>query len=372
VHEEAAAGQRHDRAPEQQPANRRLLPPEPGELQVQPALEQDHRDGDVQRGREPGAERLRVDPAEAVRPERNASQQQQHDPGQPHVPRDGLCEHTRREGQREHEVGVRVLHRRGAYPGPADCQTLRWRGGIPGRRRGVAHISKALRCQTSRVAYSAPMKPEADPRARARDRVLVQLKTRGAADAADLAERLAVTPMAIRQHLAALEREGLVAHREERRPVGRPARIWSLTPRAAERFPDTHADLTVELIGAVRDVFGEEGLDRLIQARAAQQRESYRAKLPAEDAPIADRVAALAKLRRAEGYMADWSRAPDGSFLLVENHCPICAAATLCQGFCRDELELFGEVLGENVRVEREEHMLAEARRCAYRVTPIA
>ena len=200
--------------------------------------------------------------------------------------------------------------------------------------------------------------------------MLVQLKMRGAASAAELARRLEVTPMAIRQHLAALEREGLVLHREERRRVGRPARVWRLTPRAAERFPDTHADLTLELIGAVRDVFGEEGLDRLIHARSAHQRASYAAMLPDEDAPIAERVAALAKLRRDEGYMADWSAEADGSFLLFENHCPICAAATLCQGFCRDELDLFRTTLGADVTVEREEHMLAEARRCSYRVTP--
>ncbi len=213
------------------------------------------------------------------------------------------------------------------------------------------------------------MEEESDPRARARDRVLVQLKTRGAATAAVLARRLDVTPMAIRQHLAALATEGLVTHVEERRPVGRPARVWDLTERAAERFPDTHADLTVELLAAMKDVFGEEGLERLIHARAVKQRETYRQRLPGQGTSLAKRVAALAELRREEGYMADWSEEPDGSFLLVENHCPICAAATLCQGFCRDELELFRDVIGPDAEVERTEHLLSEARRCAYRIT---
>ena len=213
------------------------------------------------------------------------------------------------------------------------------------------------------------MQAETDPRARARDRVLLQLKTRGPATAAELARRLEVTPMAIRQHLAALEEEELVVHREERRPVGRPARVWELTPRAAERFPDTHADLTVELLSAMKDVFGEEGLEQLIHARALKQRESYRSRLPGHDASLAKRVAALAQIRREEGYMAEWSQEDDGSFVLVENHCPICAAAALCQGFCRDELELFREVIGPDAEVVRSEHLLAEARRCAYRVT---
>jgi predicted ArsR family transcriptional regulator len=59
-------------------------------------------------------------------------------------------------------------------------------------------------------------------------------------------------------------------------------------------------------------------------------------------------------------------------FLFVENHCPICAAARACSGLCRSELEVFRGALGDGVTVERTDHILAGARRCAYRVTPCA
>ena len=73
-------------------------------------------------------------------------------------------------------------------------------------------------------------------------------------------------------------------------------------------------------------------------------------------------------LRSAEGYMAELQRDQAG-FLLVENHCPICVAAKACQGFCRSELQLFRAALGPAVAVERSEHLVAGARRCAYRIT---
>jgi predicted ArsR family transcriptional regulator len=41
--------------------------------------------------------------------------------------------------------------------------------------------------------------------------------------------------------------------------------MWRLSAHA--RFPDTHGDLTVSLIEGIRSVFGEAGLDRLIEAR---------------------------------------------------------------------------------------------------------
>jgi predicted ArsR family transcriptional regulator len=62
--------------------------------------------------------------------------------------------------------------------------------------------------------------------------------------------------------------------------------------------------------------------------------------------------------------------APEGrhAFLFVENHCPICAAATACQGFCATELELFRRALGPGITVERVEHIVTGDRRCVYRV----
>ena len=202
----------------------------------------------------------------------------------------------------------------------------------------------------------------------ARDKVLFQLKTRGPQTAGQIGRRLGVTEVAVRQHLKRLEEEGLVEATEERRGVGRPSRVFSLTEKASGRFPNTHADLTVELLAALRSTFGVEGLDRIVAQRTRTQLAAHRARMPAAGASLEERVQALTRLRREEGYMAECQRERDGSFLLVENHCPICAAARFCQGFCRDELEVFRKLIGKDATVERVEHLLDGARRCAYRI----
>ncbi len=122
------------------------------------------------------------------------------------------------------------------------------------------------------------------------------------------------------------------------------------------------------MLEAVRAEFGGTGLDRLI-ARRERTAETAYAKALAPAGTLQDRVLRLTALRAAEGYMADWSQTADGDYLLVENHCPICAAAAACQGFCRAELDLFRHALGREVDVERTDHILAGARRCAYRIT---
>ena len=158
--------------------------------------------------------------------------------------------------------------------------------------------------------------------ARAEEGVLFQLKTRGPQTAAQVARRLGVTAMAVRQHIYRLQVESLVEFSDERRKVGRPARVWRLTSAAAERFPDTHGDLTVEIIGAVRATFGEAGMDKLLRERTRRQIEEYRARLRPAGTSIAKRAQALAEIRREQGYMAECARMPDGSMLFAREPLP--------------------------------------------------
>ncbi|MCZ0736340.1 helix-turn-helix transcriptional regulator [Phreatobacter sp. AB_2022a] len=202
------------------------------------------------------------------------------------------------------------------------------------------------------------------------DRILLHLKTRGPQTAADLGAALGSTGENARQQLVKLATDGLVETESVVRGVGRPAQFWRLTDRGHARFPDTHAELTVSLVKSVRDVLGADALDRLIAARESDMRAAYQAELDGRTG-IEARLAGLAEIRSREGYMAEWRRADDGEgWLFVENHCPICAAATACQGFCRAELAIFRAMLGPDCRVERTEHIVHGARRCAYRILP--
>ncbi|NUN49876.1 MAG: transcriptional regulator [Candidatus Brocadiae bacterium] len=211
------------------------------------------------------------------------------------------------------------------------------------------------------------MKPE--PSASAREKILFYLKTKGPQTASRIAGRIGITPMAVRQHLYQLEQDGQVTFEDRKAPVGRPARHWGLTAGAAALFPDSHADLLVGLIDAVRGAFGEPGLERLIAERVRQQSAAYRKRMP-ESGSFEKRLSVLVGLRRDEGYMAEWQKERDGSYTLVENHCPICDAAKACPGICGGELALFQAVLSGHARVERTEHMMEGARRCVYRLHP--
>ena len=206
--------------------------------------------------------------------------------------------------------------------------------------------------------------------ARTRRTIVHLLKQEGPMDAAQLAERLRLSAMAVRLHLYALQAEHLVTHEVQPRPVGRPAKLWQLTPAADHLFPEAYAELTLSLLGSIGKAFGKAGLDRLLAIRTRNQIAAYRKRITGAES-LRQRLKTLAAIRTDEGYMADVKREPGGTCLLVENHCPICAAATACTGLCAKELEVFQSVLGDDVVVTRTEHIMAGARRCAYRVCPV-
>lgn len=207
-----------------------------------------------------------------------------------------------------------------------------------------------------------------DKDTRTRRAILDILKMEGAKEATSLSTRLNLTTMAVRHHLYELEGEQLVRAMPSPQPRGRPAKLWSLTEAADQFFPDAHATLTTELISAMRDALSETKMHAVLTARMNQQKKQYGQAI-GKNKSLKGKVTALAAIRTREGYMAE-VREEAGSLILAENHCPICAAAKECSGLCQLELELFQDVLGEGCSVERTDHILAGARRCAYTISP--
>jgi predicted ArsR family transcriptional regulator len=212
-----------------------------------------------------------------------------------------------------------------------------------------------------------PMPPKST-----RHAILDILKREGAQEARTLAARLGITPMAVGLQLASLVEEKLVAAEPEPAKSGnrgRPVHRWSLTEAANRVFPDAHALLTAGMLASMQEVYGANGMQKLLDARTRHQEEEYRRDFP-DAGGLKEKVKALARIRDREGYMTEVEAAPGGGFRLIENHCPICTAAKTCQGFCQSEWQVFQNLMGPGARVTREEHLLAGARRCVYAIAP--
>ncbi|MBV8327788.1 transcriptional regulator [Chryseobacterium sp.] len=201
----------------------------------------------------------------------------------------------------------------------------------------------------------------------AADRILMFLKMRGGATSLLIAEELSITKEGARKHLLNLAQEGWVESSMKSEGVGRPSAYYTLTEKGLGQFPDTHAEVTVQLLKSVKNILGNNALELLISDREKNSHDRYEKELSITKS-LEQRLEALAKIRSEEGYMAEWKKEGE-EYFLIENHCPICAAATECQGFCRAELSNFQSLIGKEYTVERIDHIISGGQRCVYKIS---
>ena len=202
---------------------------------------------------------------------------------------------------------------------------------------------------------------------KAADRILMFLKMRGEATSLLISEELSITKEGARKHLLNLAEEGLIQPTVKSEGVGRPSTYYTLTEKGLAQFPDTHAEVTVQLLKSVKHLLGENALDLLISDREKNAHARYEKAL-SKAKTLEKRLEVLANARSKEGYMAEWKKEGE-EYFLIENHCPICAAATECQGFCRAELSNFQSLIGKEYHVERVDHIISGGQRCVYKIS---
>lgn len=196
------------------------------------------------------------------------------------------------------------------------------------------------------------------------DIILEKLKREGAITAKKLSQDLNMTSMGARQHLQALQDSGLVEFYDVKVKVGRPTRNWKLTPEGHLQFSDRHGDLSVQVIEAVQSLYGEEGVEKITLEREKNTLKRYKKAL-STCRSFETKLSKLAQLREKDGYMAE-TRQTEQGHLLIENHCPICKAATSCPALCQSELNVFRALFDENIEITRTEHIVNDERRCVY------
>ncbi len=185
-----------------------------------------------------------------------------------------------------------------------------------------------------------------------RERVARSILVNGPSTAAALAERLDLTPAAVRRHLDQLVEEGAVEPREPRstthRGRGRPAKAFALTEAGRDRFDQQYDDLAVQALRFLRETGGEGAVREFATRRVAfiQERfEGVRA-----ERPELGSAEVLAQIFTDEGYAAAVRELPVVGEQLCQQHCPVSHVAHEFPELCEAETEAISKVLGRHVQ----------------------
>ena len=197
-----------------------------------------------------------------------------------------------------------------------------------------------------------------------RGEILHALKREAPLTARELAERLDVSPNAIRHHLKELEAEDLVVYGREQRGLGAPTFAYRLSPVGAALFPTVSAHPLVYVLDGLGSRPGRGAAVDLLDDQYATLTRRLTAELA--DAPPAERMAAVTRALNDAGYMAEWNEAA-GTFQLAEHNCAIRAVAERFPEVCAAEARFLETVLG--AAVERRQHIVGGCNACESAIT---
>ena len=170
---------------------------------------------------------------------------------------------------------------------------------------------------------------------------IITLLRRSSRTVDELAQALGLTHTAVRAHLAALERDGLVRQRSERRGSGKPSSVYDLMPAAEYLFPKSYDQLLDQLLDVLGEHLPADEVETLM--REAGRRMAAQWKLPPGNLPV--RLEAGAEVLNELGGLME--RETEGEALCIRGYrCPFAAVVQEHPAICDLAETLLSELVG--------------------------
>ena len=201
------------------------------------------------------------------------------------------------------------------------------------------------------IELHAPNPTQAEADVPTRQRVVQLILNDGPQTAKQLADKLELTPAAIRRHLAALLDEGTLASRAERvygsRGRGRPSKVFVLTDEGRAEFRQAYDDLAIAALRRLVAATGPTAIRELAKDRLDEVEARFRQNRA--DHPDAPAIDALVEALAVDGYAPSVRPVASGDQLL-QHHCPVAHVASEFPVFCEVETLLFSRLLDSHVQ----------------------
>jgi predicted ArsR family transcriptional regulator len=182
----------------------------------------------------------------------------------------------------------------------------------------------------------------------------------------ELTSALNVSRNAVRQHLTAMERDGVVARGRTQPSGGRPEQLYLITEKGLELFPRQYSWFSEILIGALRAALGEDSAAARLAEMGNDVGTGIAQRLPVT-AGREERVAAAADAMGSLGYEAK-AVMTDGTLDIEAQNCVFHQLAIKYPDICKFDLALLSSATGQDV-----EHRTCMARgdsKCCFRFRP--
>jgi predicted ArsR family transcriptional regulator len=180
----------------------------------------------------------------------------------------------------------------------------------------------------------------------------------------ELAEHLRITRNAVRQHLAALSADGLVAPSATRPSGGRPQQLYTLTDKGKEAFPRHYSWFAQLVIEAITREHGAAGLRKRLVDMGTAMGDQLRRQHP-ESGSRQQKVGVLAEVMDQLGY--DARTASDKAPVIEASNCVFHELAMKNPEICDFDLAMMSALTDS--KVDHQECMARGGNVCRFKFT---
>lgn len=202
--------------------------------------------------------------------------------------------------------------------------------------------------------------------------ILEALKRSGGMPVSDLAREVGMSYMGVKQHCLKLAKLGYLEEwrlPREKKEVGRPEKLYRLTPECDPLFPEAGVDLTLAVLRGAREMFGDSAPEKVLYRHFQDLREQWQPKVRAGKS-LVEKATRLADLRDKAGWFSRCHYDVTTGFRIEEFHNPLARIYQEYPNAVRMEVQMMEALLG--TRVVRDEAVVGKGKkRVVYEIATL-
>ncbi len=181
--------------------------------------------------------------------------------------------------------------------------------------------------------------------------IIEALKRSDGMPISDLARELGMSYMGVKQHCLKLVEKGYLEEwriPRGRKEIGRPEKLYRLTDRCDELFPQAGVSLSLSVLANVRDLYGEAAPEKLLLTYFRDLQKGWQPKVR-KGKSLVEKATRLTDLRDQAGWFSRCYYRPETGFRIEEFHNPMAPIYAVYPSAIRMELQMIEQLLGSKV-----------------------
>lgn len=184
-----------------------------------------------------------------------------------------------------------------------------------------------------------------------KQKILNILKRDSSCSVKEIMEYFNISEIAVRKHINELEQKGFINKITIKQEIGRPYYVYELTNKGHQTFPNQYEKLPLELLQDLEELHGKKAVQDLLTKRMKREESFLKKEVQSDN--FDQKIADIARIQDAKGYMVEYGKQADGSYEIKNFNCPIINISSSYRQICSNEKKILENLFSDSDVIAR-------------------